>query len=43
MPKYELGWILWPFGADKNYPELTERQEFVIEHVQFTERHGTTG
>jgi hypothetical protein len=25
---YELGWILWSFGARKDYAELTERQEF---------------
>jgi hypothetical protein len=25
---YELGWILWSFGARSDYPELTERPEF---------------
>jgi hypothetical protein len=27
---YELGWILWSFGARSDYPELTSRQEFVL-------------
>jgi hypothetical protein len=25
---YELGWILWSFGARSDYPELTQRTEF---------------
>ena len=27
---YELGWILWSFGANAEYPELTERREFAV-------------
>jgi hypothetical protein len=27
---YELGWILWSFGARNDYPELTERAEFRV-------------
>jgi hypothetical protein len=27
---YELGWILWSFGAHDDYPELTERAEFAV-------------
>ena len=27
---YELGWILWSFGADTEYPQLAERPEFVV-------------
>ena len=26
---YELGWILWSFGARRDYCELTERPEFI--------------
>ncbi len=27
---YELGWILWSFGARNDYPELTEHKAFSI-------------
>jgi hypothetical protein len=27
---YELGWILWSFGARNDYPEFTERAEFAV-------------
>jgi hypothetical protein len=27
---YELGWILWSFGARDDYPELTQRAEFAV-------------
>ena len=27
---YELGWILWSFGARGDYPELTQRTEFDV-------------
>jgi hypothetical protein len=27
---YELGWILWSFGACNDYPELTQRAEFSV-------------
>jgi len=27
---YELGWILWSFGARDDYPELTQRSEFAV-------------
>jgi hypothetical protein len=27
---YELGWILWSFGARTDYAELTERAEFAV-------------
>jgi hypothetical protein len=26
---YELGWILWSFGTRSDYPELTQRTEFI--------------
>jgi hypothetical protein len=28
---YELGWILWSFGDDSNFPELTHHQAFQAE------------
>jgi hypothetical protein len=27
---YELGWILWSFSGHRDYPELTERPEFMV-------------
>ena len=27
---YELGWILWSFGARRDYCELTHRPEFIM-------------
>jgi hypothetical protein len=27
---YELGWILWSFGGRSDYPELTQRPEFLV-------------
>ena len=27
---YELGWLLWSFGGSADYPELTQRREFVV-------------
>ena len=30
MRSYEFGWLLWSFGDRTDYPELTERADFLI-------------
>ena len=36
MRSYEFGWLLWSFGSRTDYPELTERPEFVVHEAPST-------